>query len=228
MTHWAMNDFRSESLRKSLESAIETTKHLPIEFIVVDNGSSLEDSKYLLNLCHENKIQFYVRSASNLYFGFGRNIGQNIACGDFLVFSDNDIEYLVGWLDKCIEILKEYSDQKIAVTPLKTDRIHRNNRYWTRWFELAHGKEKYPANMRAGSNSWVIRRDDFNEVGKFRNHRIAGSKWTDSFVKKGFTMVTMETNPLATDIGFKKGYNLAMDVEIKRKFANGTEKIIND
>lgn len=227
-THWGMNDFRSELLRKSLESAINTTIHLPIEFIVVDNGSNIEDSKYLLDLCHANKIQFYLRNSSNLYFGWGRNIGLDIACGDILVFSDNDIEYSPGWLDKSIEILNEYSDRKIAITPLRTDRIHRSNRYWNEWFTLNHGKEKYPANMRAGSNSWVMRRDDFNEVGRFRNHRVAGSKWTDSFVKKGFTMITMETDPLAKDLGFKRGYDTAMNVDIKRKFANGEEIIINN
>ena len=72
-----------------------------------------------------------------------------------------------------------------------------------------------------------MRKSDFNEIGKFRNHRVAGSKWTDEFVRKGFTMVTMEKQPLAKDLGFKKGYNLNMDVNIKRTFANGEELIIN-
>lgn len=228
MTHWGMDSFRSETLRKSLESAINTTKHLPIEFIVVDNGSGIKDSMYLLTQCQLGNIQFYIRNSENLSFGFGRNQAVNMTCGDIFVFSDNDIEYLPGWLDKSLEILGEYSDQKIAVTPLKTDRIHRNNRYWTRWFELNHGKERYPANMRAGSNSWVMRRDDFKEVGRFRNHYVAGTKWTDAFVKKGFTMVTMETNPLAKDLGFKKGYDVQKKVEFKRKFSNGEELIIND
>lgn len=223
-TTWSQNDFRSEILRKSLESAIETTKHLPIEFIVFDNGSNLADSQYLLNLCHEGKIHFYTRSAANLYFGFGRNVGRDIACGDYLVFSDNDIEYSPGWLDKCIKILEKY-DGKVAVTPLKTDRIHRNDRQWTNVYEL--GDEKFPGNMRAGSNSWVMRTSDFDKVGKFRNHRIAGTKWTDAFVRAGFTMITMENEPLAKDLGFKKGYDLNMEVEIKRKFANREELIIN-
>lgn len=226
MTHWAMNDFRSDILRTSLNSAIETTKHLPIEFIVVDNGSSLEDSKYLLELCHDNKIQFYIRNSTNLYFGWGRNLGIDLACGEFLVFSDNDIEYSPGWLDKSIEILKAFPEEKILATPLRADRIHRNKKHWTRWFEL--GEEKFPANMRAGSNSWVMWAKDLSTIGKFRNHRIAGSKWNDSFIRQGFTMITMENKPLAKDLGFKKGYNLEMDVEIKRKFASGEEIIIND
>ena len=193
-----------------------------------DNGANIDDSRYLLDLCHADKINFYTRSANNLYFGFGRNICQDIACGDIIVFSDNDIEYSPGWLDKCLEILYEYADQKIMVTPLRADRQHRNIKHWTKWFELAHGKERYPGNMRAGSNSWTMWRKDFSEIGRFRNHRIAGTKWTNEFVRKGFTMVTMEHEPLAKDLGFKKGYDLYKDVEITRTFANGRKLTIND
>lgn len=226
MTHWAQNDFRSDTLKKSLDSAIETTKHLQIEFILFDNGSSKEDSDYLLNLCHEGKISFYTRSSNNLYFGFGRNRGVDLACGDILVFSDNDIEYSPGWLDKCIKILKAFPDKKIAVTPLKTDRQHRQEKYWKEWFEV--NGERFPANNKAGSNSWVMRRKDFDEVGKFRNHHIAGSHWTDKFVNTGYTMVTMETNPLAQDLAFKQGYAIKVKADIRRKFANGEELSIND
>lgn len=226
MTHWGMNQDRSDKLRLCLDSVIETTKHLPVEIIVFDNGGNIEDSKYLLELSHEGKIQFYIRSSSNLYFGFGRNYGVNIACGDILVFSDNDIKYSPGWLDKCINILKAFPDRKIAVTPLKTDRQHRQEKYWSEWFEL--DGERFPANKKAGSNSWVMRRKDFDIVGKFRNHHIAGSHWTDKFINSGYTMVTMETEPLAKDLAFKQGYQIKMKASIKRSFANGEELGIND
>ena len=226
MTHWGMNQDRSDKLRLCLDSVIETTEHLPVEIIIFDNGDNIEDSKYLLELCHEGKVQFYTRSSSNLYFGFGRNSGIDIACGDILVFSDNDIEYRPGWLDKCIKILKTFPDRKIAVTPLKTDRQHRQEKYWKEWFEV--DGERFPANNKAGSNSWVMRRKDFNEVGRFRNHHIAGSHWTDKFINAGYTMVTMESEPMARDLAFKQGYQIKMKVDIKRKFANGEELRIND
>lgn len=227
ITHWAMSPERSEVMRKSLESVIETTRHLPVEIIVVDNGGSLEDSQYLLGLCQEKKIQFYVRNSENLYFGFGRNQGIDIACGDFLVFSDNDILYKPGWLDKCINILNKLpADKLIMVTPLRTDRMHRQDKFWSGTVNV--DGEELLMNMRAGSNSWIMRKNMFWLVGKFRNHRIAGSKWNDEAVRKGFHVVTMESNSLAEDIGFKKGYDLQKDVEIKRKFSNGEELIIND
>jgi hypothetical protein len=72
-----------------------------------------------------------------------------------------------------------------------------------------------------------MRREDFNEVGRFINHVIAGSKWTDVFCKKGYLMATMEKESLATDIGFKKGYSRKPD-SINRVFANGEILNINE
>ena len=225
-TNWSQNEFRSGIMRKSINSLIATTKVLLTEIIAVDNGGNIEDSKYLLHLTEENAIQFYIRNSVNLYFGFARNQGVDIACGEYIGFSDNDIEYKNGWLEKSITLLKEFPDRKIAITPLKADRQHRNEAHWTEWFEF--NGERFPANMRAGSNSWLMRRKDFDEVGRFRNHRVAGSKWTDQFVKKGFTMITMEESPLALDMGFKKVYDIDKEVEIKRVFSNGDKIIIND
>lgn len=226
LTHWAQNDFRSATLADSLGSVIETTKHLPVEIIVVDNGANPSDSQFLLNLAQEKKIQFYVRNSENLYFGHGRNEGVWLSCGEYLAFSDNDIKYENGWLERCIDILEEFPDKKLAATPLRTDRQHRNFGHWSG--ELDFRGERILLNMRAGSNSWVMRREDFFDVGLFRNHHVAGSKWSDAFVKKGYLMATMEKNPLAKDIGFKKGYNIQYQAVIKRVFANGEELIINN
>ena len=226
ITHWSQNEFRSETMRKCLNSVIETTKHLPVEIIVVDNGDNLEDSQGLLGWVHNKKIHHYIRNSENLYFGWARNLGYQISSGNYLVFSDNDIEYKEGWLDKGLKILKAFPDKKIAFTPLKTDRQHRHADYWRGELELEG--EKFLLNIRAGSNSWLIRRKDFEEIGLFRNHKIAGTKWTDNFVNAGYEMVTMENNSLATDIGFKQGYDFRKDVELAKVFANGEKLIINN
>lgn len=223
LTHWSQNEFRSETMKKCLNSLIETTKHLPVEIIVVDNGGDWESSEWLFR---NKAIQHYVRNTENLYFGWGRNIGYEISSGDYLVFSDNDIEYKQGWLDKGLAILKANPDKKIAYTPLRTDRQHRHHLYWRG--ELKFEGEKLLLNTRAGSNSWLIRRKDFEEIGKFINHKVAGSIWQDNFVNKGYVMATTENNSLATDIGFKKGYNFKQDVELKKVFANGEYLIINN
>ena|SRR3990167_5316565 len=227
-TSWGMDNARSDAMRKSLLSLIATTKNLPTEIIVVDNGGNRSDSRFLLALVDKSDVQHYVRNSSNLYFGYARNQGFDLSCGEYIVFSDNDIEYKDGWLEKGLKVLKAFPDKKIAFTPLRTDRIHRlsSGRHYSGELEL--DGEKFRLNMRAGSNSWLMRREDFPVIGRFRNHYIAGSKWTDAFVRAGYSMVVMDHEPLAIDIGFKRGYNHRQPVEIKKRFTNGEEIIINN
>ena len=225
-THWAMSEERSDIAQRSLISLIETTRNLPVEIIVVDNGASLEDSSFFLDLVQKKQIQFYLRNSENLYFGYARNKGVDLSCGDYLVFSDNDIEYKSGWLNKGLAILEANPGKKLAFTPLRTDRQHRNEKYWRG--ELEFEGEKYLLNLKAGSNSWLIRREDFEKIGKFRNHRVAGSIWADAFVNNQYLMVTMEKDSLAQDIGFRRGYNFKYKPEITKVFANGERLIIND
>ena len=159
MTHWGMNDFRSETMRRCLESIITTTNHVQAEIIVVDNGFNLEDSKYLLELAQNKKIQFYVRNSENLYFGYARNQGLALSCGEYLVFTDNDIEYRRGWIELGLDLLEAYPGEKLAFTPLRADRTHRNVHYWRG--NIIHRDTTYLTNSRAGSNSWLIRRKDW-------------------------------------------------------------------
>jgi hypothetical protein len=149
-----------------------------------------------------------------------------MSCGEYLVFSDNDIKYETGWLDLGLKILEANPDKKIAFTPLRTDKQHRHKSYWRG--ELEFDGEKYLKNIRAGSNSWLIRRKDFDIIGGFRNHHIAGSYWTDKFVNSGYEMVTMEKPPLANDMGFKKGYSIKTKATIEKVFANGERMRINN
>lgn len=220
-----MNEFRSETMRTSLHSIINTTEHLPVEIFIIDNGNNRDDSIFFLDLSISKKSITYIRNPNNMGFGFARNQGVDLSCGKYLVFTDNDIEYKSGWLDKSIEILEAFPDKKIAITPLRTDRQHRNNNHWVG--ELPYKDVKYLLNLRAGSNSWVIRRKDFDIVGKFRHHEIAGTHWTNEFVHKGYLMATMEQEPLAEDIGFKRGYD-RKPIEIAKHFANGDKIIINN
>jgi len=226
IVHWGQNGFRSDLLRICLLSVIDTTKHLPAEIVVVDNGENFDDSGFLLGLVHNKKIQHYVRNSDNLYFGYARNLGLDIALGEYIVISDNDIEYKQGWLDKCLKFLEQYPDKKYAITPLKTDRQHRQEKYWDGTVEFEG--EDFLLNMRAGSNSWVMKRSRFDEVGKFRNHHIAGSHWADKFVNSGYRMATMEKNPLAKDLGFKKGYNIWLKASIGKTLTNGQVIYLNN
>lgn len=222
-THWGMNDFRSKLMRESVTSLITTTQHLPVEVIAVDNGSSIEDSKFLLELTQKGDIQCYIRNSNNLGFGFSRNQGLGVAKGEFLGIVDNDLIYQKGWLEKCLEVLDLYPTKKIYATPIQYPRAV--NGYEHSRYESGNLKD-FKLNMRAGSNCFVMRRKDYKILGDFANHRIAGTVWTDHAVRCGY-LAAVAPGELVVDKGLRLGYNLQEAVPIKRTLLNGEEVYFN-
>lgn len=199
-THWAMNEGRSDTMRASYNSLFFTTPP-ETEIIIIDNGESLEDSKWLLEKTHEGKIATYIRNRKNMHFGFGRNQGLKLASGDYIVIADNDIFYTPGWLEICVDFLERNPGKHLA-TPLIPDTMNA-----TRDDRWAGAIGAWKLNYRAGSNCFVMRRKDFEEIGFFDIHRIAGSKFTDRYIRKGYLMAVIP-RPRAFDMGFRQGYNL--------------------
>ena len=223
ITHWAGSEERSGLLRRSLTSLFETVKDLPTERIVVDNGGNIEDSKYLLDLVEEGKINTYIRNQNNMHFGFARNQALRICNGDYIAVCDNDIIYETDWLKYCLEVLEANPDRKIYATPVYNV-AHWRSKYWQG--EVQANGHIYKLNMRAGSNCWVTRREDFEEIGGFIIHRIAGSKWTDTAVRKGY-LAAVTPSIMVNDNGFRRGYDLNDAKPVKIDLHNGQEVYFN-
>lgn len=223
ITHYANTPERSEIMRKSLTSLF-TSLDYPSEVIVVDNGNVVEDSNHLLKLTTEGKIQHYVRNTGNMHFGYARNQGIKLADGDFICICDNDILYKPGWLTSCIDILEAYPDNKIYATPIY------NVTHWTKKFwggeQLELNGKIYRLNSRAGSNCFVIRRKDLEIIGRFRRHRIAGTKWTERAIELGY-MAAVSPSLMIQDMGFRNGYNFKELIPIKKKLSSGEEIYFN-
>ena len=224
ITHFGMNEIRSEILRKSLLSLFPTIRKLPCEVIVVDNGENYEDSQWLLTLAHNNQISTYVRNARNMHFGFARTQGLRLSNGAFIAVCDNDIKYHNGWLEACLRVLKAYPKKKIYATPIYNV-AHWLPKFWAKEVLSVKG-EIYRLNSRAGSNCWVTRREDFEEIGEFLVHRVAGTKWTEEAIGKGF-MAAVTPQILVDDMQFREGYNFKKAIPIKITLSNGKEVFFN-
>ena len=207
MVTWSMNDFRSAVMRESVRTLIETAPEA--EIVIVDNGGNLADSVFLLNLTEEGKVACYIRNRHNMSFGFARNQGFDMATGEYLVSTDNDIFFSSGCIEWCKGILDKAGD-KYLVTPLRTDRQHRNIRHWKDPITI-DGNE-YLVNTRAGSNCWMMKRSQYEDIGRFLQHRKAGSQWNNAFQDKGYLVITKEKDALAHDGAFKKGYNFNAEI----------------
>ena len=223
VTHYGSTPERSQLMRKSIESLLATLDY-PSEIIVVDNGDVLEDSKYLLDLATQGKIQHYLRNTTNMSFGYARNQGFKLADGDYICISDNDILFKKNWLKSCIDILEAYPDRKIYATPIYNV-THWTSKFWSE-NELTLNGKIYRLNSRAGSNCFVMRREDWKIIGNFRTHRIAGTKWTNRAIELGY-MAAVCPFIMIQDMGFRNGYNFKIDIPLKKILATGEEIYFN-
>lgn len=222
-THYAMNDRRSEVMITSMESLLRTK--YPFELIVIDNGYSMKDSEYLLELADKGLIHTYIRNSRNMHFGYARNQALELAQGDYFVVVDNDLDYKDPfWLSKCIDVLEFFPGEKIYSTPMDYPTGLLKEKYQTG--ELKMGDKTIPLSMRAGSNCFVIRRYDMKSIGKFAIHRIAGSRWTDLAVRKGYLAAVLNEG-LVTDMGLRQGYNLGQPIPIFMRLSDGSDIYFN-
>ena len=203
-THWAQNEERSRIMRESFDSLLRTAPEA--EIIVCDNGGSLNDSQYFLSLCDKGLVASYTRYRENMHFYYARNDALRRCSRRYIAVSDNDILFTHGWLGDCIEWLEKSPGQYMA-TPIKADWM--NGIRPDRWKGELNG---WKLNQRAGSNIWVMRETDQKLIGDFDCVSIAGSKWTDRYVRMGYIMGVMPI-PKAFDMAFRSGYNFNLPVD---------------
>lgn len=224
MVHYAMDEHRSELMQKSVFSLIDSTDS-PYELIVVDNGKSHKDSLFLMTLTDAGKITTYIRNSQNMHFGYARNQGITMAHGHYVSIVDNDLIYSKGWLKRCTDILEAFPEAKYYATPIPYPTIGLEKRYHDGF--VKHEGIDYQIHQRAGSNCFVIRRSDFDTIGRFRHHRIAGSYWTDSAVRAGYRAIVVPGNPVL-DMGLREGYDLSKDLPVEIKVFNGQPLVLNE
>lgn len=223
ITHFASNAERSLAFKTSINSLLSSTK-LPMEIIVVDNGGNIGDSQWLLELAHSGRIHTYIRNSQNMHFGYARTQALRICNGDYICIADNDINYYKGWLESCLAVLDAYPEEKIYATPVYNV-AHWLPKFWTNRSLEVNGKP-YRLNSRAGSNCFVIRRKDMEQVGEFLVHRIAGTKWTEEAISKGY-LAAVCPEILIDDMGFRNGYNFKEAIPVKEILSNGEEVYFN-
>lgn len=224
ITHFAMTEQRSEVMRKSLLSLIPTIRGLPVELIVVDNGGNYDDSQFLLAMAHNGEINTYIRNHGNMHFAYARNQALRICNGDYIAVCDNDIKYSDGWLQDCLKVLDTFPKRKIWATPIYNV-AHWLPKYWSNDVLELDG-QIYRLNSRAGSNCFVMRRNDFEEVGEFLIHRVAGTKFTEEAIEKGY-LGAVTPKLMVDDMQFREGYNLNDPKPIKETLSNRKEVFFN-
>lgn len=203
VTHWGMNQERSTVMRISLLSLFETAPQA--EIIVIDNGETKGDTEWLARQAHNGNITCYIRNRKNMHFAYARNQGLKMATGDYIVIADNDILYKDGWLSDCVNFLETHEGKYLA-TPILIDPMNLKGK------RMVGELDGWILNTRAGSNVFMMRRKDYEVIGDFDIHHIAGSKYCDRFCYLGY-VVAVSPEPKAIDMGLRRGYDIKKKIE---------------
>lgn len=100
-----------------LQSILIHTTDVPYELILVDNGSSPETRKAILNYIAGMDNIIYVQNTYNVHFALGCNLGAAVSSGEYLCFLNNDTVVTPFWLKKLFEAI--HSNPQISfVNPI--------------------------------------------------------------------------------------------------------------
>lgn len=96
-----------EVLKTCLNSIWENTS-LPYDLLVFDNDSCIEVQEFLLDARQNGLIQFLLLSDKNVGKGGAWNILFQGSQGEVIAYTDSDVLFYPGWLEKSMEILDTF------------------------------------------------------------------------------------------------------------------------
>lgn len=100
-------EHRMDVLRLCIESLIATAGE-QVDLMVFDNASSPEVVAYLTGLKEEGRIQYLLLSSRNIGKMDALQMMTQAAPGEVLAYTDDDVLFLPGWLEKHLQILDTY------------------------------------------------------------------------------------------------------------------------
>lgn len=175
--HYSNNDWKSELARFCFNRLLRTTPK-DTEIIVVNNSD--RDEEFF-----KERADVYLKTPRNS-LGGARNLGYDHTKGEWIVFMDDDVFTMYHWLSECIRLLQINKDHKLIASPVYTD-VHVFNS------KFQAGKLRgHLLNWRSGSPCFVLRREDFEEIGRFKEgdgNSGDGGNFTDRQVRKGYKVI---------------------------------------
>jgi len=100
-------EHRMDVLRLCIESLIATAGE-QVDLMVFDNASSPQVVAYLTRLKAEGRIQYLLLSSRNIGKMDALRMMTRAAPGEVLAYTDDDVLFLPGWLEKHLQILDAF------------------------------------------------------------------------------------------------------------------------
>ena len=112
---------KKEYVERSILSVINQT-YKNLELIIIYDDESMDDFKYISNICGKFKNIKIIKNTENLGAGESRNIGIKIATGDLIAFIDADDYWYEKKLEKQINFLQKNNYKFIFCNYIKKSR----------------------------------------------------------------------------------------------------------
>lgn len=103
-----LNWNRSDLLKRTIESYLDTVS-IPYEIIIVDNASR-DDSRDVIDSFTATNTNISSVLLDENRGGEALNAGLELATGDLLHLSENDLEYLPGWSERVRDYFEVFDD----------------------------------------------------------------------------------------------------------------------
>ena len=94
-----------ELTRKMIQTLFDTVNLENHEVILIDDASTDETPDFLVSISHRCRV---LRNAENLGFSKSNNRAAQAATGDLLLFLNNDLELVSGWLEPMLNLNKPH------------------------------------------------------------------------------------------------------------------------
>lgn len=191
-----------------LLKVIDETIHLNYEIIIVDNHS--HDNSMQLIESYKNLPITVIRNKNNETFSYANNQGVGIAKGDYLLFLNNDIKPLDGWLNYLLETMLSSENvgavgSKLIYPDCDTSKINKEKSYTIQhsgiFFKEGDGyikpfnrdnAEEYESLLNKTEEEEIIavtaacmlvKKSTYLEVGGFDNNYVYGYEDVDLCLK---------------------------------------------
>lgn len=179
--------FNKEKLISNTLQSVLSQSFKDFEVIILNDGST-DNSESEILAFKDSRIKYF--SEENQGAGAGRNYVINKATGEYIALLDADDIWYSFYLEAQNELIKKYPKEVVFST---SQEVFRNNKVYPRVYKtsLKEGKSGILDYFKSSkldsiihSSSVVIKKDFFNEVGKF-NPNIKSGQDTDLWIRIG-------------------------------------------
>ncbi len=213
-----------QSLKASLPTALSLRSRHQIEVVVVDDGSTDGTADYIADISRNFPTVRYERCPENLGRAAARNIGLEIARGEYLCFLDSDDYLLASAMDGIEEAILEAPD---IIVPQRLDFDPKTNtRYGSSAVDTVYSGvtrirncSQYPAIFRDNFITGKLLRSKFlteNEI-RFEDRRRNAEDIlfsTDIFLNARLVRIVSEHFYVYARGGYKGKFSLAKCADV--------------